>query len=520
MIAYKWLVLVVVVTGSFTVILDTTVVNVALPMIMLTLGTDLERGQLVLSAYLLALALVVPATGFLSDRLGTKRLYILSITGFTLGSLLCGLAWDINSLILFRFIKGLAGGITMPLGLALMFRTVPRSEQGSMMGIFGLPIIMAPVFGPVIGGFLVETVSWRMVFFINLPVGIMGAVLAIFLLRETEKVPARRFDYKGFILAAIGFSSVLLALTRAPQDGWGAPNVLALFLVAAVSLTAWVIVELTEESPLLDLRIFRNLPFTLSASVYFIGTMVLISVVFLMPLFLQQVRGLSPIQTGLLLMPQGIALAIALPLTGRLYDKVGPRPLIIPGIIGATYATFQLHDLNLSTSDATLIKILMLRGVSSALMFIPAITLTMSLVPRDQLPQASALTNSLRQLFPAFATAAFATILTVRQAFHFGNLAQTVTPGSLMAMQVLSGLEKAATRYGVPNGMAEQTAILMLDTVVQREAAVKAFNDTFFIAAILILLALVPALFLRRPKVEDEPAPAANVPKAETQPAD
>ena len=291
MIAYKWLVLVVVVTGSFTVILDTTVVNVALPMIMLTLGTDLERGQAVLSAYLLALALVVPATGFLSDRLGTKRLYILSITGFTLGSLLCGLAWDINSLILFRFIKGLAGGITMPLGLALMFRTVPRSEQGSMMGIFGLPIIMAPVFGPVIGGFLVETVSWRMVFFINLPVGIMGAVLAIFLLRETEKVPARRFDYKGFILAAIGFSSVLLALTRAPQDGWGAPNVLALFLVAVVSLTAWVIVELTEESPLLDLRIFRNLPFTLSASVYFIGTMVLISVVFLMPLFLQQVRG-------------------------------------------------------------------------------------------------------------------------------------------------------------------------------------------------------------------------------------
>ena len=175
---------------------------------------------------------------------------------------------------------------------------------------------------------------------------------------------------------------MLLALTRAPQDGWGAANVLALFLVAGVALTAWVFVELTEESPLLDLRIFRNLPFTMSASVYFIGTMVLISVVFLMPLFLQQVRGLSPIQTGLLLMPQGIALAIALPLTGRLYDKVGPRPLIIPGIIGAAYATFQLHDLNLSTSDATLIKILMLRGVSSALMFIPAVTLTMSLVPR------------------------------------------------------------------------------------------------------------------------------------------
>ena len=219
-------------------------------------------------------------------------------------------------------------------------------------------------------------------------------------------------------------------------------------------------------------------------------------------------------------MPQGIALAVALPLTGRLYDKVGPWPLIIPGIIGAAYATFQLHDLNLSTSDATLIKILMLRGVSSALMFIPAITLTMSLVPRDQLPQASALTNSLRQLFPAFATAAFATILTVRQAFHFGSLAQTVTPDSLAVIQVLSGLERAAGRFAGNNGMAEQSAILMLDLFVQRQAAVKAFDDTFFIAAILILAALVPALFLRRPEKEEEQAPAANRPEAEPQPAD
>ncbi len=156
-IPYQWRVLVVVVLGSITVILDTTVINVALPTIMNTLSTNLDKAQLIISMYLLALALIVPTAGYLSDRLGTKRLYALSVTGFTLGSILCGLAWDIDSLIAFRFIKGLAGGITMPLGLAMMFRTVPRDQQGSMMGIFGIPILFAPIFGPVVGGYLVET---------------------------------------------------------------------------------------------------------------------------------------------------------------------------------------------------------------------------------------------------------------------------------------------------------------------------------------------------------------------------
>ena len=501
-ISYEWRVLVLVVLGIVTVVLDTTIINVALPRIMTALSASLDRAQLIISMYMLALALIVPTTGYLSDRLGTKRLFILSVTGFTLGSVLCGLAWDINSLIAFRFIKGLAGGVTMPLGMAMMFRTVPPERQGSMMGIIGVPILFAPIFGPVIGGYLVETSSWRMAFFINVPVGVAAVALATLWLRETDRTEARSFDLKGFILAGIGFCSVLMALTRAPQDGWGAPSVVVLFAVSVVSLIAWVYVELTEESPLLDLRIFRNPPFTMAASVHFIATMVLISVVFLVPLFLQDLRGLSPLEAGMLLMPQGIALAVAAPITGRLYDRVGPLPLIIPGILGAGFATLQLANLDMTTTDRELIVILMIRGVSSGLMFIPAVALTMSLVPREELPRASALVNSLRQLFPAFGTAAFATILTARQAFHSSSLSQTVTPDSLGAMQVMSQLERTAGDLPGINGRADEAAVQMLDQMVQQEAFISAFNDVFLIAAIIVFLALIPAVFLRKRQPE------------------
>ena len=518
-IPYEWKVLVLVVLGIVTVVLDTTIINVALPRIMTALSASLDRAQLIISMYMLALALIVPTTGYLSDRLGIKRLFVLSVTGFTLGSVLCGLAWDINSLIAFRFIKGLAGGVTMPLGMAMMFRTVPRERQGSMMGIVGIPILFAPIFGPVIGGYLVETSSWRMAFFINVPVGVAAVALATLWLRETDRTEPRRFDLKGFILAGIGFCSVLMALTRAPEDGWGAPNVVALFAVSAVSLVAWVYVELTEESPLLDLRIFRNPPFTMAASVHFIATMVLISVVFMVPLFLQDIRGLSPLEAGILLMPQGIALAVAAPITGRLYDRVGPLPLIIPGILGAGFATLQLANLDMDTTDRELAAILMLRGVSSGLMFIPAVSLTMSLVPREELPRASALINSLRQLFPAFGTAAFATVLTVRQAFHSNSLSQTVTPDSLGAMQVMSQLERAAGDLPGINGRTNEAAVQMLDQIVQREASISAFNDVFLIASIIVFVALIPAVFLRKrqPREVAQPGEEGN---AAPEPAD
>jgi EmrB/QacA subfamily drug resistance transporter len=503
-LAYHWRVLIVAILGYFMVILDSTIVNIALPRIMTTFNASVDRAQLVITGYLIALALVIPATGFLSDRFGTKRVFIFTVAGFTLGSVLCGLSWDIDSLIFFRVIQGLAGGMTQPLGMTLIFRAVPRHQIGFAMGIYGISIVWAPALGPTLGGYLVEYVNWRMIFYLNVPIGVLGALLAGLHLRETEKSKSLPFDYKGFILAGIGFSTALVALTYAPQDGWGAANIVALFSVSAIALSAWVVVELREKSPLLDLRILRNPTFTLVTGINFVIIVGFYAVLFLLTQFLQNVRQLGPMQTGLLFLPEQAAIMVLMPLGGRLYDKIGARPLLLAGLAAMGYATFQLHTLDLATGSTTVLQILLLRGVGLGLLAMPVITLALSLVPAAQVARASALISVLRQLMVALGLAAFVTLFQARQEFHYSNLAQTVTPDSLAAVQVLSGVEHVAAQQGIPPAMAQQTAIEVLTGLVQRQAAVTAFDDVFLILSIMILVALVPTLFLRRPKQEQE----------------
>ncbi len=516
--SYKWRVLFVMIVASFMVLLDTTVVNVALPTIMNSFGASLDRAQLVLTMYLFAIALVIPLTGYLSDRLGSKRLFALCLSGFTIGSALCAMSWDINSLIFFRIVQGLAGGMLMPLGVALLFRTTPRDQQGFMISLLGIPVLMAPILGPILSGYLVETASWRLIWMPHIPVGIVGVVMTVTMLQETERVRNLSFDYKGFLLAGVGFCTALLALTRVSQDGWTSDSVLLMFGISAVALASWVYVELTEDEPLLDLRIFRNATYTQAAIIYFVSAVILFSALFLLPLFLQNIRGLSPIQTGLLLMPEAVAIAVMLPFAGRLYDKFGPVPMIIPGLLGMAYSMYLLHSLDVNTSDADLIKILVLRGVSMGMMAMPAFTLAMSVHPPQAVARASALTNVLRQMFPAFGIAFFATILQTRHAFHASSLAQTVTPDSLAAMQVISRISESAGQFGASNGVAGPAAVQVLDGLVQQQAAIRAFNDVFLVAVVISLLAVPLAIFLRKPKPQERPQPADTTTVAE--PAD
>jgi EmrB/QacA subfamily drug resistance transporter len=352
----------------------------------------------------------------------------------------------------------------------------------------------------------------------HIPVGIVGVVMTVTMLQETERVRNLSFDYKGFLLAGVGFCTALLALTRVSQDGWTSDSVLLMFGISAVALASWVYVELTEDEPLLDLRIFRNATYTQAAIIYFVSAVILFSALFLLPLFLQNIRGLSPIQTGLLLMPEAVAIAVMLPFAGRLYDKFGPVPMIIPGLLGMAYSMYLLHSLDVNTSDADLIKILVLRGVSMGMMAMPAFTLAMSVHPPQAVARASALTNVLRQMFPAFGIAFFATILQTRHAFHASSLAQTVTPDSLAAMQVISRISESAGQFGASNGVAGPAAVQVLDGLVQQQAAIRAFNDVFLVAVVISLLAVPLAIFLRKPKPQERPQPADTTTVAE--PAD
>ena len=249
-----------------------------------------------------------------------------------MGSLLCGLAWNNPSLVAFRVIQGLGGGMMSPLGMTMLFQVVPPQRRNTIMGFFGLPLMLAPVLGPTLGGYLVEYIDWRVIFTLNVPIGLIGLFLGFTLLRESPHVPGLKFDLRGFVLSAIGFSAMLLGLSDAATDGWTSVSVLSRFAIGIVALAAWVWVELTDDHPLLDLRLFKIPIFTFSALVSLVLTVGMFGGMLVLPLFLQNLRGLGAAESGVILMTQVLPMTIAMPLVGRLVDKVGARVVILIGL--------------------------------------------------------------------------------------------------------------------------------------------------------------------------------------------
>jgi DHA2 family multidrug resistance protein len=493
---YKWQVLLCSIVGTFMVMLDQTVVNIALPKITTVFNVSVHETQLVVTSYMLALAVIMPATGYLSDTFGTKRMYLVTMALFTGGSLLCGLAWNNASLVAFRVIQGLGGGMMMPLSMTLLFKAVPPQQRNTIMGFYGLPLMLAPVLGPTLGGYLVEYVDWRVIFTLNVPVGAVGLFLGLTLLRESEYVTGLRFDLRGFVLSAIGFSALLLAFTDAASDGWTSPGILLRFGIGLSALALWVWVELTDEHPLLDLSIFKVRIFTLSAIVNFIVTLGMFGGMLLLPIFLQNLRGLGAAETGLILIFQVLPMTVMMPLVGRLIDKVGVRVMLLMGLPLVALTTLQFSRLDMTTSDATLRFWLLARGAAMGMVMMPSFTAGLNAVPLAQMSRASSLNNVLRQVFGAFGTAVVVTILQVRQTFHTAIVSQTVTPDNIPLQQAMAQVQQWATTTGASAIEAQSLGLMMIYRQVAQIAAVMAFDDVFRVTAAFTLLALIPAAFM------------------------
>jgi DHA2 family multidrug resistance protein len=497
---YQWQVMICAVVGTFMVMLDQTVVNIALPRITTVFGVGVHETQLVVTSYMLALAVIMPATGYLSDTFGTKRLYLITMGLFTAGSLLCGLAWNNTSLVAFRVIQGLGGGMMTPLGMTMLFQVVPPHRRNTMMGFFGLPLMLAPVLGPTLGGYLVEYIDWRVIFTLNVPVGILGLFLGFTLLRETERVPGLKFDLRGFLLSAVGFSAVLLALSDAATDGWTSPSILLRFGIGGVALAAWVWVELTDKHPLLELRLFKIPIFTMSSLVTFVLTIGMFGGMLLLPLFLQNLRGLGAAETGLILIFQVLPMTIAMPLVGRLVDRVGARAVILTGLPLLALTTWQFGRLDLTTSDLTIRFWLAARGCAMGLVMMPSMTAGLNAVPLPLMSRASSMSNVMRQVFGAFGTAIVVTLLQVRQTFHTATLAQTVTPDNLPLQQLMASAEQWGLAHGLSGAQAQSMGLMLAVRQVSVTAAVMGFDDVFRLTAVITLLAIIPALFMKTTK--------------------
>lgn len=475
---YKWIVGIVFVFGLFMDLLDMTIVNVALPELARDLNVDPAKGasqiQWVVTGYLLSLAVFIPVSGWAGDRFGTKRIFMIALFLFTSASLLCGLAWNIESLIAFRVLQGVGGGILTPVGTAMLYRAFPPDQRAKATSVLMIPMVVAPASGPVLGGYLVEYHDWRWIFFINIPVGILGLVFAGLFLREEKQPNTGRIDIPGFILAAVGLAFVMYALAEAGISGFDDPQVILFGLGGLVILAAFAITELRVRAPMIDMRLFRNRLFTTMNVVQLVGFAGLMGGLFLLPLLLQAEMGLSPFESGLTTFPQAIGVVCMVQVAGRIYGRIGPRRMLITGMTGVALTTLCFVLVDLETSQWWIRLMMFARGVSFACILVPMQTATYATMSGPDMGRASAVFNANRQVGASFGVALLATVLSNRLAAHGATL-------------------------GDPS-----TTLAALD----------AFHEAFIAAAALMVLGLIASLFVR-----DSEA-AATMRRAEALPAE
>ncbi|HLO34418.1 MAG TPA: DHA2 family efflux MFS transporter permease subunit [Anaerolineales bacterium] len=407
----KWKILISVMFGIFMIILDSTVVNVAFTTLRREFGATLADAQWVLSIYVLSLGVTTPVSGYLADRFGIKRVYLFGLAVFVIGSFLCGLAPSLGWLIAARALQGFGGGISQPLGPAQLYRAFPPKEQGTALGYFGIVLVFAPALGPILGGWLVDANLWRLIFFINIPIGILGVILGSrFLLDyQVERKPA--FDPLGLITAVIGFGSVLYAASIAESNGWTGSTTLLALGIGIVALIVHVLIELRVKEPMTSLRLFGNPIFLNAALVGYVATIAMFGAEFLMPVYLQAFRGRTALETGYILLAIAIPSGIATPLAGRLYDKIGPRMNLIVGFAVLCINTWQLSLIGATTPISYILFLLALRGLAFGLTLQTSFVAALSSVPLNVLPRGSSLLNSTRFVVQAVSVAALATVL-------------------------------------------------------------------------------------------------------------
>ena len=417
---YKWIVAAIFVCGMFIDILDTTIVNVALPDLGREFHATTASIEWIVLGYLLSLALWIPASGWFGDRLGTRRVFLFALAVFTAASALCGQAHSLGELVAFRVLQGVGGGMLVPVGTAMLFRAFPPIERAKASTVLLLPTVLAPALGPVLGGYLVTDVSWRWIFYVNLPVGIVAFAIGFLFLREEREGTAGRFDVPGFLLSGGGLASVLFALSRGPEKGWLSAEVLGAGLGGVGMLVALVLVETRVAEPMLALRLYRERMFRNANVVLTLTYASFIGVIFLMPLFLQNLRGLTPFESGLTTFPQAIGVIVSSQVVGRLYHRVGPRRLIFFGMIGMSIVTFQLALVDLDTSLWAIRGIMFCRGLCASFSFVPLQASTYANVTPADTGRASALYSTQRQVAAALGVATLGTVLISRTTAHTG----------------------------------------------------------------------------------------------------
>src|SRR3954465_3749219 len=498
-----WVVAIAVMFATFMEVLDTTVVNVSLPHIAGSLSATIDEATWTVTSYLVANAIILPMTGWLASAFGRKRLLMLSVVGFTAASFLCGLAPTLGSLIFFRIVQGATGGALQPLSQAVLLEAFPPQDRGKAMGFWGLGIVVAPILGPVLGGWLTDTYSWRWVFYINLPVGIASLVMTklyvvdpSYLRKDTDQI-----DYWGIGLLAVWVGTLQLALDLGQERDWfSSAFITALVVVSASTLVGFLVREWGAPEPVVDLRVFKVR--TYSTGVFLMTTLgfVLYGSLVLLPIMLQTLLGYPSLQAGIAMAPRGLGSLIGMPLIGMLIGRIDPRKMVAFGLIAGAGTLFWLGQLNLNAGYWDIFWPQFFQGLGLSALFVPLTTISMDPIPRERMGNATSLFNLMRNLGGSIGIATTGSLLARKQQEYVNVMGAHVTPYSQAARNALESARQGFIASGADAVTATERAYAAVFGTIQRQAAMVAFVDVFRLLGIIFLLLLPLVMLMRRPR--------------------
>jgi DHA2 family multidrug resistance protein len=488
--------------ATFMEVLDTSVANVALPQIAGNLSASVDEATWVLTAYLVANAIVLPLSGWFSTLFGRKQFYMACVVLFTVSSFLCGVAPSLGLLMFFRVLQGLGGGALQPISQAILFESFPTEKRGVAMAFYGMGVVVAPVIGPTLGGWITDNYSWRWIFLINIPVGVLSILFTTLLIVDPPHLVRKTFasglklDYIGLGLLAIGLAFLEILLDEGQRDDWFGSNlIIASAVIAAIALVGVVIWELRQSQPVVDFRILKDRNFALSALTMYAVGFTLYGSTAILPIFLQTVLNYTALLSGLVLSPGGIAMMVGMAMVGVLLRKIEARWLIIFGLVVAAGGLIQMSGFNLDVDFQTVMWSRTVQALGMAFLFVPINTSAFSSVSRDKLGYATGLMNLFRNIGGSGGIAMVNTILARRQQFHQEVLVSHLTQMDGSLTDTLRSTASSITAQGASAADAAGQAQGVLYGMVQRNAAMLAVNDTFWVLA-LIFLCMIPVVFM------------------------
>jgi DHA2 family multidrug resistance protein len=498
-----WLIAVAVMSSTFMEVLDTTVVNVSLPHIAGNLSASTDEATWTLTSYLVANAIILPMTGWLASTFGRKRLLMLSVTGFTTASFFCGLAPSLPFLIFFRIIQGACGGGLQPLSQAILLESFPPEKRGQAMAFWALGIVVAPMLGPVAGGWLTDNYSWRWVFYINVPIGVLAILLTQAFIFDPPylRKESKGIDYWGIGLLVLGIGSLQIMLDKGQEEDWFSSHfIVTLAVLSGIGLTGLIIRELKAEHPIIDLSVFRYRSYAIGTFLMTAIGFVLYGSTVLLPLLMQELLGYTATHAGITNLPRGLASFMFMPLIGYLTGKVDSRRLLAAGFLATAFAMYRISLFSLGVASWNFWLPLTLQGAGLGLIFVPLTTVTNDPVPRERMGNATSIFNLMRNIGASIGISMVETMQVRKAQMHVNILGKYVNPANPRARQTLDGLRGLFMSRGKDAATANRQAYGAVWGMVQQQAAMLAYNDVFRFLALMFLV-MFPLIFLmRKPK--------------------